>query len=111
MQKEQNTCPSLTKDGQFTWTWSPGAYKLPTAPGGSLRKDGPGWEKAENRPTCVCVCMKTIEAKECCQTSIFVCVCVSVCMCVCVCVCVCVCLSLCVFVCLCVCMCVCACVC
>src|SRR4029434_2918776 len=63
MQKEQNTCPSLTKDGQFTWTWSPGAYKLPTAPGGSWRKDNPGWEKAEDKFTatsglrvCVCVC-------------------------------------------------------
>ena len=40
----------------------PGHYKLPTAPGGSLRKDGPGWEKAENKftatsglPACVCV--------------------------------------------------------
>src|SRR4029434_4732663 len=36
--------------------------KLPTAPGGSLRKDSPGWEKAENKftatsglPACVCV--------------------------------------------------------
>src|SRR4029434_2665614 len=43
------------------FTWSPGAAKLPTAPGGSLRKDGPGWEKAEDkftndlRPACVCV--------------------------------------------------------
>ena len=42
------------------FTWSPGAAKLPTAPGGSLRKDGPGWEKAENKftsglPACVCV--------------------------------------------------------
>ena len=42
----------------------PGRYKLPTAPGGSLRKDGPGWEKAENKftatsglPACVCVCV------------------------------------------------------
>src|SRR4029434_10463047 len=40
----------------------PGRYKLPTAPGRSLRKDGPGWEKAENKftatsglPACVCV--------------------------------------------------------
>src|SRR4029434_10740971 len=33
------------------FTWSPGAAKLPTAPGGSLRKDGPGWEKAENKFT------------------------------------------------------------
>ena len=46
------------------FTWSPGAAKLPTAPGGSLRKDGPGWEKAENKftatsglPACVCVCV------------------------------------------------------
>ena len=41
----------------------PGRYKPPTAPGGSLRKDSPGWEKAENKftatsglPACVCVC-------------------------------------------------------
>src|SRR4029434_10821387 len=42
------------------FTWSLGTAKLPTAPGGSLRKDGPGWEKAENKftsglPACVCV--------------------------------------------------------
>src|SRR4029434_10117502 len=42
----------------------PERYKLPTAPGGSLREDGPGWEKAENKftatsglPACVCVCV------------------------------------------------------
>src|SRR4029434_10466421 len=42
----------------------PGRYKLPTAPGGSLRKDGPGREKAGNKftatsglPACVCVCV------------------------------------------------------
>src|SRR4029434_6119469 len=29
----------------------PGRYKLPTAPGRSLRKDGPGWETAENKFT------------------------------------------------------------
>src|SRR4029434_8965695 len=29
----------------------PGRYKLPTAPGRSLRKDSPGWEKAENKFT------------------------------------------------------------
>src|SRR4029434_6953114 len=40
----------------------PGRYKPPTAPGGSLRKDSSGWEKAENkftRPQAylrVCVC-------------------------------------------------------
>src|SRR4029434_3742929 len=46
------------------FTWSPGAAKLPTAPGGSLRKDGPGWENVENKftatsglPACVCVCV------------------------------------------------------
>src|SRR4029434_7492481 len=40
----------------------PGRYKPPTAPGGSLRKDSPGWENAENKftatsglPACVCV--------------------------------------------------------
>ena len=61
------------------FTWSPGAAKLPTAPGGSLRKDGPGWEKAENKftatsglPACVCVCVS-------CVASIYARVCVSVC--------------------------------
>ena len=39
------------------FTWSPGAAKLPTAPGGSLRKDGPGWEKAENKFTATSVCV------------------------------------------------------
>ena len=51
----------------------PGRYKLPTAPGGSLRKDGPGWEKAENKftatsglPVCVCVsCVASIYARVC----------------------------------------------
>src|SRR4029434_8247126 len=55
-----------TPDQRWTddLTWSPGAAKLPTAPGGSLRKDGPGWEKAETKftatsglPACVCVCV------------------------------------------------------
>ena len=42
--EEQNTLLSIPdQDGRFTW--SPGAYKLPTAPGRSWRKDGPGWEK------------------------------------------------------------------
>src|SRR4029434_2637183 len=49
-------------------TWFPGAYKLPTAPGGSWRRDSPGWEKAEDKFTatsglrvcvCVCVCAST----------------------------------------------------
>src|SRR4029434_10113558 len=46
------------RDGQFTW--SPGAEKLPTAPGGSWREDVPGWEKSRARihgvlrPACVC---------------------------------------------------------
>src|SRR4029434_7354852 len=31
------------------FTWSPGAAKLPTAPGGSLRKDGPGWGKSRKQ--------------------------------------------------------------
>src|SRR4029434_3312144 len=55
--RKKNKTQSLSEDGQFTW--SPGAYKLPTAPGGSWRKDSPGWEKAENKftATCVCVCV------------------------------------------------------
>ena len=58
------------RDGRFTW--SPGAEKLPTAPGGSWRRDDPGWVKGrakihgDLRPACACVCV-----------SIYVCVCVS----------------------------------
>ena len=62
----------------------PGRYKLPTAPGGSLRKDWgvleegqPGWEKAENTftatsglPACVCVsCVASIYARVCSSVS------------------------------------------
>src|SRR4029434_7074830 len=71
------------------FTWSPGATSCPLLLGGSLRKDSPGWEKAENKftaisglPACVCVCV---------CVSVCLCVCVSVCLCVCVSVCVCVC--------------------
>ena len=46
------------------FTWSPGATSRPLLLGGSLRKDSPGWEKAENKfiatsglPACVCVCV------------------------------------------------------
>src|SRR4029434_4879887 len=53
-----------TPDQRWTvhFTWSPGAAKLPTAPGGSLRKDGPGWVKGRSfisqRPqACVCLCV------------------------------------------------------
>src|SRR4029434_4603067 len=77
-------------------TWSPGAYKLPTAPGGSWRKDSPGWEKAEDkllrRQACVCVCPVSPPYIHVCVLVCCVCVCVCVCfMCVCACVCVCVC--------------------
>src|SRR4029434_4877164 len=61
----------------------PGHYKLPTAPGGSLRKDGPGWEKAENKftatsglPACVCVCPVSPPYMHMCVP---VCVCMFVC--------------------------------
>ena len=48
------------RDGRFTW--SPGAEKLPTAPGGSWRKDGPGWVKcrayiSQRLQACACVCV------------------------------------------------------
>src|SRR4029434_11034762 len=49
------------RDGRFTW--SPGAEKLPTAPGGSWRRDDAGWVKgrekihADLRPACACVCV------------------------------------------------------
>ena len=50
----------------------PRRYKLPTAPGRSLRKDGPGWENAESKFTatsgvCVCVsCVASIFARVSC---------------------------------------------
>src|SRR4029434_9887034 len=54
----------------------PGRYKLPTAPGGSLRKDSPGWEKAETKftaisslPACGCVCVCVL-----CRLHIYTCV-------------------------------------
>src|SRR4029434_10345194 len=57
----------------------PGRYMLPTAPGGSLRKDGPGWEKVENKftaisglPACVCVCVCVCRLHIC--TCVFQCV-------------------------------------
>src|SRR4029434_845113 len=93
----------------------PGRYKLPTAPGGSLRKDSPGWEKAETKftaisglPACVCVCPVSPPYMH---------VCAPVCMCVCVRACVCVCpvsppyMHVCVPVCMCVCVRACVCVC
>src|SRR4029434_5563114 len=48
------------RGGRFTW--SPGQEKLPTAPGGSWRKDGPGWVKcrayiSQRAHACVCVCV------------------------------------------------------
>src|SRR4029434_9299690 len=69
--KKDRTLLSVSdQDGQFTW--SPGAYKLPTAPGRSWRKDIPGWEKSrarihgDLRPTCVCVsCVASIYARVC----------------------------------------------
>src|SRR4029434_4038340 len=54
----------------------PGRYKPPTAPGGSLRKDSPGWEKAEPRPQaylCVCVCVCVLCRLHIC-TCVFQCV-------------------------------------
>ena len=56
-------------------TWSPGAYKLPTAPGGSWRRDVPGWEKAENKFAAtsglrVCVsCVAYIHSRVCSSVS------------------------------------------
>src|SRR4029434_4748068 len=66
-----------TPDQRWTvhFTWSPGAYKLPTAPGGSWRRDFPGWEKAENKFTAtsglrVCVsCVAYIYARLCSSVS------------------------------------------
>ena len=60
MQKQNILLSVRDRDGRFTW--SPGAEKLPTAPGGSWRKDGPGWVKCRayisQRPqACVCLCV------------------------------------------------------
>src|SRR4029434_136702 len=56
----------------------PGRYKLPTAPGGSLRWDSRGWENAEVKFTatsaCVCVCVS-------CVATLYMHVCVAVCRC------------------------------
>ena len=59
MQKQNILLSVRDRDGRITW--SPGAEKLPTGPGGSWRKDGPGWVKCKayisQRPqACVCVC-------------------------------------------------------
>src|SRR4029434_1625286 len=77
-------------------TWPPGAYKLPTAPGGCWRRDRPEWEKAENKftatsglPACVCVCVCV-----CPVSPPYMHVCVPVCR-VCECACACVCVSVC----------------
>ena len=49
------------RDGRFNW--SPGAEKLPTAPGGSWKRNDPGWVKGRSwihghlRPACVFVCV------------------------------------------------------
>src|SRR4029434_8847706 len=53
---------SILRDRDGRFTWSTGAEKLPTAPGGSWRKDGPGWVKCRayisQRPqACVCLCV------------------------------------------------------
>src|SRR4029434_6590744 len=60
--KEKNRTLLSVPDRDGRFTWSLGAEKLPTAPGGSWRRDGAGWEKAENKftatsglPACVCV--------------------------------------------------------
>src|SRR4029434_1297147 len=63
-QKEQNTPVVPDRDGRFTW--SPGAEKLPTAPGGSWRRDDSGCEKSARRVhsdlrrACVCVCVSCV---------------------------------------------------
>src|SRR4029434_8673704 len=77
--KEQNTLRrSLTKtDGSSHLVPGRLKKKLPTAPGGSLRKDGPGWEKAEKTftttsglPACVCVSwVASIYARVCSSVS------------------------------------------
>src|SRR4029434_6157786 len=59
------------------FTWSQGATSCPLLLGGSLRKDSPGWEKAENKftatsglPVCVCVsCVASIYARVCSSVS------------------------------------------
>src|SRR4029434_3686362 len=47
MQNNRTILSVPDRDGRFTW--SPGAEKLPTDPGGSWRKDVPGWEKSRAR--------------------------------------------------------------
>src|SRR4029434_1277706 len=47
MQNNRTILSVPDRDGRFTW--SPGAEKLPTAPGGSWRKDVPRWETRRAR--------------------------------------------------------------
>src|SRR4029434_2988263 len=59
--QKQNILLSVC-DRAERFTWSPGAEKLPTAPGGACRKAVPGWVKCRayisQRPqACVCLCV------------------------------------------------------
>src|SRR4029434_11050612 len=78
MQKEQNALLSVPdQDGRLTW--SLGAEKLPTAPGGSWRKDSPVWVKGRDyihsdlRPACVCVLCR-LHIHVCCSVQCVACV-------------------------------------
>src|SRR4029434_8428814 len=84
MQKQNILLSVRDRDGQFTW--SPGAEKLPTAPGGSWRKYGPGWVKCRayisQRPQ-ACVCLGVCVLCRLHKIHVCVAVCISVYVCVC----------------------------
>src|SRR4029434_3582325 len=84
MQKQNILLSVRDRDGRFTW--SPGAEKLPTAPGGSWRKDSPGWVKCRayiaQRPqacVCVCLCVCVLCRLHKMHVCVAVCLCMSVC--------------------------------
>src|SRR4029434_1298271 len=66
--KDRSLLSAAHRDGRFTW--SPGAEKLPTAPGGSWRRDDQGWVKGREkihgdlRPACACVCVCSVSCVE-----------------------------------------------
>src|SRR4029434_8119588 len=61
--RKKNRTLLSVPDRAVRFNWSPGAEKLRTAPGGSWRRDDPGWVKGrakihgDLRPACACVCV------------------------------------------------------
>ena len=64
MQKQNNLLSVRDRDGRFTW--SPGAEKLPTAPGGSWRRDD---QQSNSRRVRVCPVSPPYITRVCCSES------------------------------------------